>query len=184
MVYREWHEHKFNGVTVYLTNSPSNARYILPDVDTADCNLMRLTKLAGMPYTTVQSRLRRGMSLKDALTPGYAAGYEIPVGDEVYSAKRLSIALGFHEKTIGKRIALGWNFSDLTKPNQRKRLITAFNETKTFSQWCREKGICRGTLAHRLDVLHMTPEAALSLPVDEASSKNAKKQKRIRDGRT
>lgn len=174
MVYREWHEHKFNGVTIYLTNAPSNVRY---------SSLMRLAKLAGIPYGTVRSRLRSGKSLREAFTPGYAAGHKIPVGDAVYNAKELSKTLGMHRSTIGKRIARGWDIADLAKPSQRKRLITAFNETKTFSQWCREKGICRGTLANRLDVLRMTPEEALTLPINENRSKNAKKQKRIMENK-
>lgn len=179
MVYREWHKYKLNGVTVYLSNAPANARYLVPDTKIEDCTVHQLAKRVGIPPSTVKSRLGRGMPLKDALTPGYAAGHKIKFGERTYNAKEMSKILGLHKATIGKRIVRGWETDDLTMPSQRNRMITAFGETKRFMQWSRERKIGRGTLAHRLDVLKMPPELALSLPIDEARSKNAKKQKRI-----
>lgn len=179
MVYREWHKYQFNGVTVYLSNAPSNARYLIPNTKIEDCTVHQLAKRVGIPPSTVKSRLGRGMSLEEALTPGYAAGHKIKFGERTYNAKELSKILGLHKATIGKRIRAGWQMDELPTQNLRNRMITAFGETKRFMQWSRERKIGKGTLAHRLDVLHMSPELALTLPIDESRSKNAKKQKRI-----
>ncbi len=175
MVYREWHEHTFNGVTVYLTNAPDNARYLVSGGASGKQSFAQLSRLTGIPTTTIQSRLKAGRSLAEALTPGYASGYKILVGSQILSGKDLGESLGMHRSTIGKRLKAGWDVFELTGPSRRKHLITAFNKTQTISRWAREKQIPRSTLIYRL--ANMDAELALSLPIDEVSSKNSKRRK-------
>jgi len=56
---------------------------------------------------------------------------------------------------------------------RNNRLITAFGQSKTATQWARDTGIQRKTITRRIDLYGMTPEEAVTLKPHERKRKTA-----------
>lgn len=136
-------------------------------------SLKKLAKVFGVNYNTFLARLRNGVPLAEALDPHYMRAHRLHYNGHQYTAQRLGIVLGLDDTTVQKRIAAGWEPDRLALPNQRRHYVTAWGRTKTLTAWSREKNISYTTLLRRLRT-GMTPEVALSMPVDPVSSKNSR----------
>lgn len=66
------------------------------------------------------------------------------------------------------RLQAGATMTEALDPTPRsnvKQWLTVNGVTKPISHWAREAGISYQTIQHRLNMLKMTPEQALSVPV-------------------
>ncbi len=123
-------------------------------------------------YFLVRSRIRLGWTVEDA--------FEVPVGGKPPNAKKyefqgqlLSVPeiakiTGVPEPTIRCRLSKGLTAEDAVDPKRKgirsnNRLVTAFGETLTITQWAEKTGINQNTLRSRIIYRGMDPEKALTM---------------------
>lgn len=83
-------------------------------------------------------------------------------------------------------VVQSWNYGTTTGKKRRvgrphrgeETTITAFGETKTVNEWCRERNIDHSTLYNRIFNHKWTPEEALSKPKRKISPEERLKRRR------
>lgn len=117
------------------------------------------------PISTVRERLRRGWDLLDALRePGGQPQAMLTVGDETRTLKGWAKHKGIPLRLIKDRRKRGCTPEEQIAP-VRVDGFEAFGRRQSNSRWAKEKEMSRNALKYRIEVLGMSPELALSLPV-------------------
>lgn len=127
--------------------------------------LRQWTSIYLKPISTVRERLRRGWDLLDALRePGGQQQATLTVGDETRTLKGWAKHKGIPLRLIKDRRKRGCTPDEQIAP-ARVDGFEAFGRWQTHRRWAAEKEMARSTLKYRIDVLKMSPELALTLPV-------------------
>jgi hypothetical protein len=105
----------------------------------------------GLSKFTLWRRLKKGMSLKDALFK--PVDYDpmrirTPAGE--LTVKQLAKSAGVKTTTIYMRRRNKWKTSELATPNMKVNRIAAFGQSKTIDEWSVETGVSKRVICQRL----------------------------------
>jgi lambda repressor-like predicted transcriptional regulator len=143
-------------------------------------SINELSRLFGINRQTLRDRLKKGMTIQEALHyKKYSRrdGIVIVAQDGTEGTiKEWAKALGLHRRSMLHRVEQKWSKKELLLPGKKRRYITAFGKTQTLTEWARETGIERRTLRSRLSRSELPPEVALTAEVDKTKSRKQKKK--------
>lgn len=110
----------------------------------------------GLKEETVACRLRRGMTLEEALTkPVSGPTHMIAYKGEVRTIVSWAKEYGLDPNTVKYRLSRGYTIEEaLTTPSTGKALVKTYNiggVEKTLTEWCKEYGKKYTTVKARLD---------------------------------
>lgn len=114
---------------------------------------------------TVRTRLRRGADIEEALLAGGDwRQATLTVGDETRTLRSWAKRKNIPVRLIRDRRKRGCTPEEQIAP-VRVDGFEAFGRHQSYTRWGKEKKMGRNTLKYRIEVLGMSPELALTLPV-------------------
>lgn len=124
------------------------------------------SKVYGRSAKTVCYRIKIGWEpLKALSTPDSRAMY-LTVNGQKRSLKSWAKRIGITSNAIVWRLENGWTPEEAIQPRVFSPFgLTAFGRTQLYREWAEEYSINEATLYRRINVMNMTPEAALTVPV-------------------
>lgn len=120
---------------------------------------------------TVRRRLLDGRSIEYALFGKRDGQASVTIDGVTRTIDGWCKRIGITRKAFYKRRKRG---NVLTAPAQKRKGVTAWGRTQYLREWEVECHIKTATIWHRINKLGMTPEQALTMPVDERYRRNEK----------
>ncbi len=112
-------------------------------------------------------RLEDGIPMEEAVKTQRRTNYKmVTIRGETRPLHYWAKVAGVSQSTFWQRIKMGWTEERLLLPLQRKK-ITAWNKTQSFEKWEAETGVPACTIWYRIRVSGLTPEQAMTMPIDK-----------------
>lgn len=129
-------------------------------------SLSELARILNLNPSTAIDRHRKGWSIEKILEPVTKDRSEkVTINGVTRSIKKWYSKAGISRSTFYDRRSKGLPESEWIKPSQYQKGLTAFDQTKSYTDWARERKMLRSTLWRRVNETGLTPEMALTLPV-------------------